>query len=136
MNESETTGAGPAPDVAPAPAPAPASFPAPGAASFPEPSFAPPGWPPSADTGLDSRPHILQGPYWVAFDRQHWWNGSTWIPGPPPTLGSRTFGPGASAGMGVLATIVGLIAFGLIAVFAFGICTSMQQPGFPGAPMP
>ncbi len=127
MNESETGGgptdSGPAPPPAPLPAP---SF-------FPEPAFAPPGWPPPADAGLNSQPHVLQGQHWVSFDRQHWWNGSMWVQGPPPTQGSA---PWASGGAGAIATIVGLIGFGLFAVFALGICMSMQQPGFPGAPTP
>ncbi len=127
MNESETGGGPPDMGSAPVPGPMPGPF-------FQEPSFAPPGWPPPADAGLNAQPHVMQGQYWVSFDRQHWWNGSMWVPGQPPVQATP---PWTSGGMGgAITTIVGLIAFGLFAVFAFGICTSMQQPGFPGAPMP
>ena len=102
---------------------------------FPEPTFAPPGWQPPAGS-FNATPHILIGGYWVSFDRQHWWNGAMWMPGPPPSQPGPTFRNNAPNGVGVVVAIVGLIAFLLFVVVGFGICTSMQQSGIPGAPMP
>jgi hypothetical protein len=95
-----------------------------GAPSFPPPGFAPnPG-------GLTSEPHFFQNGYWVAWDRQHWWNGSTWIPGPPPARGT-SYGFGTGGPGGVIAAIVSLVGFVIFAGIFFSVCQSMPHgPGF------
>jgi hypothetical protein len=80
---------------------------------------------------LYSRPHLMEGGWNVSLDRTHWWNGVTWVPGPPP--GSRpAMGPTSP-----LAALLGLLALVVFGMIAFGICQSMPTgPGFGGGISP
>lgn len=94
------------------------------------PSFPPPGFPGTA-AGPASEPHFFQNGYWVAWNGQHWWNGSAWIPGPPPVR-RAPYAFGAGGPGGVVAAIVSLVAFVIFAGFFFSVCQSMPQGPGPG----
>jgi hypothetical protein len=75
-------------------------------------------------------PHFLEGSTWVSFDRTHYWNGSAWMPGPPPSqpvlAGGST--PGAVGPFAIVVALIGLVLFGL---FALSMCQSAHPQLVP-----
>lgn len=80
---------------------------------------------------LFSRPHFMQGGFYVTADRMSWWNGVMWIPGRPPgsSHADDATTPGVpvspSAVTPLVAILVGLAGMAAIAFFAWFAMQSM-----------
>jgi hypothetical protein len=74
---------------------------------------------------LFTRPHFMEGAWFVSTDRMSWWNGTTWVPGRPPAsshAGNATTPdpPGStSAATPLILFVAGLAAMAAIAFIAW-----------------
>jgi hypothetical protein len=103
----------------------------------PAPPFAPigptfqPGIPGIPPNDLFSRPHFMEGGWYVTGDRMSWWNGVMWVPGRPPgsSHAGDTTTPGSptspSAVGPLVGLLVGLAAMAMIAFIAWQAFHSM-----------
>jgi hypothetical protein len=94
-----------------------------------------PGIPGTEPNGLFSRPHFMEGGWYVTGDRMSWWNGMMWIPGRPPgssdadnatTPGSPT---SPSAVPPLVLFLLGLAGMAVIAFIAWNAFQTMPTLG-------
>jgi len=93
-----------------------------------------PGMPQLPANDLFSRPHVMEGAWYVSADRGSWWNGVMWVPGRPPgssTDGGDATAPGVpdsgSAAAPLILFLIGLAVMGAILFMAWQAFQAMPN---------